>query len=77
MKPLAALKSDVVFLQQRPLIESVIDMPATVCDVAHSRHRNPFHGLANIYAALIAYQYLPAKPHLFIPGTVNYLQQAA
>jgi len=52
-------------------------MLATVCDVAHSRHRNPFHGLANIYAALIAYQYLPAKPHLFIPGTVNYLQQAA
>lgn len=77
MKPLPALRSDVVFLKQRPLIESVNDILATVCDVEHSRHRNPFHGLANIYAALIAYQYLPSKPHLFIPATVNYLQQAA
>ena len=76
-KPLAALKTDVVFLKQRPLIESVNDILATVCDVEHSRHRNPFHGLANIYSALIAYQYLPSKPHLFIPATVNYLQQAA
>jgi hypothetical protein len=77
MKPLAALKSDVVFLKQRPLIESVNDILATVCDVEHTRHRNPLHGLANIYAALIAYQYLPSKPHLFIPTTVNYLQVAA
>jgi hypothetical protein len=77
MKPLPAFAGDVRFLKQRPLIESVNDILATVCDVEHTRHRNPLHGYASILSALIAYQYLPHKPHLFIPGTVNYLQAAA
>lgn len=77
MKSLPAFTEDVRFLKQRPLIESVNDILATVCNVEHSRHRNPLHGYANMLAALIAYQYLPYKPHLFIPGAANYLQQAA
>ena len=77
MKALPAFSQDVRFLKQRPLIESVNDILATVCDVEHTRHRNPLHGYASILSALIAYQYLPHKPHLFIPGTVNYLQAAA
>lgn len=77
MKALPAFPDDVRFLKHRPLIESVNDILATVCDVEHTRHRNPLHGYASILSALIAYQYLPHKPHLFIPGTTNYLTQAA
>lgn len=77
MKPLPAFAEDVRFLKQRPLIESVNDILMTVCNVEHTRHRNPLHGYANILSALIAYQYLPHKPHLYIPGTANYLQAAA
>ena len=77
MKALPAFAGDVRFLKQRPLIESVNDILATVCDVEHTRHRHPLHGYASILAALIAYQYLPHKPHLFIPDTINYLTHAA
>src|SRR5919202_4002558 len=46
MKPLAAFTEDVHLLKQRPLIESVNDILSTVCNVAHTRHRNPYHGIA-------------------------------
>jgi hypothetical protein len=77
MRHLPVGVADSALLRHRPLIESVNDILATVCDVAHSRHRNPYHGIANMLAAVIAYQYLPVKPHLFIPGAENYLQQDA
>ena len=77
MKPLPAFREDLQFLKQRALIESVNDILATVCNIEHSRHRNPLHGLANILSALIAYQYLPHKPHIFIPHANNYLQTVA
>ncbi len=77
MKALPAFHQDVQLLKQRSLIESVNDILSTVCNVEHSRHRNPFHGLANVLAALIAYQYTEVKPHIFIPGAINYLQAAA
>ena len=77
MKPLPALGPDVRFVKQRALIESVNDILATVCNIEHSRHRNALHGIANILSALIAYQYLEPKPHIFIPGAMNYLQAAA
>jgi hypothetical protein len=77
MRPLPAFTQDVHLLKQRPVIESVNDILATVCNVEHTRHRNALHGLSNILSALIAYQYLPHKPHIFIPGAINYLQAAA
>lgn len=77
MKLLPAFREDIKLLKQRPLIESVNDILATVCNVEHSRHRNPWHGMASILSALIAYQYIEQKPHLFIPGTINYLNAAA
>jgi hypothetical protein len=77
MKSLPAHSEDVCLLRQRPVIESVNDILATVCNVEHSRHRNPYHGMANVLAAVIAYQYLPIKPHVFIAGAPNYIGQAA
>jgi len=77
MKPLAAWPADIRLLKQRSVIESVNDILATVCNVEHSRHRNALHGLAKILSALIAYQYLEHKPHVFIPHAINYLKAAA
>lgn len=77
MRQLPALPADMRLLRQRPLIESFNDILATVCDVEHSRHRNPYHELANIIAAVIAYQYIPLKPHIFIPNAPNYISNAA
>ena len=76
MKSLAALPSDVKLLKQRSVIESVNDILTTVCNIEHSRHRNPVNGLASILSALIAYQYTEHKPHVFIPSAINYLQAA-
>jgi hypothetical protein len=77
MKALPAFASDVELLDHRSVIESVNDILITVCNIEHSRHRNAFHGLTSILAALTCYQYLPHKPHIFIPGSLNYLQAAA
>jgi hypothetical protein len=73
---LPVVQEDVHLLKQRAVIESVNDILTTVCNLEHSRHRNPLHGIANMLAALIAYQYLPTKPHIFIPGAPNYLKAA-
>jgi hypothetical protein len=61
MKPLPALPANIRLLKQRAIIESVNDILATVCNVEHSQHRNPLHGLTNILSALVAYQYLEHK----------------
>lgn len=77
MRSLPGVPGDVRLIRQRPVIESVNDILATVCDVEHSRHRNPSHGMANVIAAVIAYRYLPSKLDLYFTGAVNYLDQAA
>jgi hypothetical protein len=73
---LPVVQQDVQLLKQRAVIESVNDILTTVCNLEHSRHRNPLHGIVNMLSALIAYQYLPTKPHIFIPGALNYLKAA-
>lgn len=74
---LPVLPADVRFMKQRPLIESVNDILGTVLNVEHTRHRSPVNALANMLSALVAYQYLEHKPHIFIAGAPNYLQAAA
>jgi hypothetical protein len=74
---LPALPADVRFMKQRPLIESVNDILGTVLNVEHTRRRSPLNALAYMLSALVAYQYIQHKPHVFIPGAPNYLQAAA
>ncbi|HEU0145236.1 MAG TPA: IS982 family transposase [Nitrososphaera sp.] len=76
MKALPAAEQDIGFLKQRALIESVNDIIVSVCNVEHTRHPNALNGMASMLAGLIAYQYLPTKPHIFIPNAINYLQAA-
>ncbi len=57
---------DKLLLRKRAVIESVNDQLKNICYVEHTRHRSPMNFLANLYAGLIAYTYLPKKP------SVNY-----
>lgn len=70
MKKLLYSITDVIFLRKRGIIESVNDILMSVCDIEHSRHRNPNNAFTHIFASLAAYNFLNRKPsldsHLFI-----------
>ena len=55
---------DKVLLRKRAIIESVNDQLKNICQIEHTRHRNPINFLANLLGGLIAYSYHPTKPAL-------------
>ncbi|MBD0328043.1 MAG: IS982 family transposase [Pyrinomonadaceae bacterium] len=55
-----------LLLKKRGMVEAVIDMLKSVCDIEHSRHRSPVNMLVNTYAALCAYTTLERKPSIFV-----------
>nr|WP_258003766.1 transposase [Fischerella thermalis] len=57
---------DTILLRKRAVIESVNDHLKNICQIEHSRHRNPFNFLVNLMAGLAAYTYLPKKPSIDI-----------
>jgi Transposase DDE domain len=69
--------NDSEFMKKRGAIESTFDILSSICDIEHSRHRSPTNALAHILGAIIAYQHLDTKPHIFIKGAQNYLKMAA
>lgn len=73
---LPALPSDIRVSKKRGVIESVNDILKTVCDIEHTQHRKAENALVHMIAAIIAYQSLETKPHVFIPGAINYLKAA-
>ena len=60
-------------IRKRGVIESVFDILDNICNIEHSRHRKPDNALCSIISAVIAYQFMPTKPHIFIKNAVNYL----
>lgn len=52
------------YASHRNLIESVFDILKFICDIEHSRHRSPKNFLANLLAAIIAYEFLDLKPSI-------------
>lgn len=64
-------------IDKRGLIESVFDILTSVCDLEHTRHRNPDNAFAHMIAAVIAYQYLNKKPALFFPSIDAKIKSAA
>lgn len=62
---LIAMKEKLL-LKKRGMIEAVIDLLKSICDIEHSRHRSPLNMLVNTYAALCAYTTLDRKPSIFI-----------
>ena len=58
MKNMLLSLSDKLNLLKRGSIEAVNDILMTVCDIDHTRHRNPLNALAQIFSGLTAYTFL-------------------
>jgi len=54
-----------LLLKKRGMIESVLDIMMTVCDIDHTRHRSPINAMVNLFAGLNAYTYLDKLPSVF------------
>ena len=64
---------DKLMLRKRALIESVNDFLKNTCQVEHTRHRSKSNWLVNLVAGLVAYSFLPNKPHLKFNQQINTL----
>lgn len=56
---------DKIMLRKRALIESVINLLKTSCQIEHHRHRSKWNFLSHLLAGLGAYCLRPDKPRLF------------
>ena len=54
-----------MLLKKRGMIESVIDILKSVCNIEHTRHRSALNMMVNTYAALCAYSTFDRKPSIF------------
>jgi hypothetical protein len=66
MKNKLVLLHEKMLLKKRGMIESVIDILKSVCNIEHTRHRSPLNMMVNTYAALCAYSTLERKPSIFV-----------
>lgn len=66
MKNKLMLLQEKMLLKKRGMIEAVIDILKSVCNIEHTRHRSPLNMIVNTYAALCAYSTLERKPSIFI-----------
>jgi hypothetical protein len=67
------LIKDAALMRKRGVIESVFDILDNICNIEHTRHRKPENAFCSILGAIIAYQSMPNKPHIFIKDAINYL----
>lgn len=66
MKNKVMILQEKLLLKKRGMVEAVIDILKSICNIEHSRHRSPINMLVNTYAALCAYTTLDRKPSIFI-----------
>jgi len=63
-------------LSKRGMIETIIDQLKNLCQIQHTRHRNPNNFLINLLAGLAAYTFKPNKitvPISKLPEKINRL----
>jgi hypothetical protein len=65
MKNKLVLLQEKMLLKKRGMIESVIDILKSVCNIEHTRHRSALNMMVNTYAALCAYATFDRKPSIF------------
>lgn len=68
MKNMLLSLADKIKLRKRGTIEAVNDILMSVCDIDHSRHRNPVNALVHILAGLTAYSFLEHQKTAFNPA---------
>lgn len=71
MKNMLLSLSDKLNLRKRGTIEAVNDILMSVCDIDHTRHRNPLNALVHILSGLTAYTFLDQKKSRFSPARIN------
>jgi len=54
--------ADSARIQGRAVVESVIDLLKSVCNVEHTRYRSPINAFTHMLACLVDYQFLDEKP---------------
>ena len=69
MKPIEYTAFDQLLLKKRSLIETVFDELKNLCQIEHTRHRSPVNFVVNLMAGIVAYCFMPNKPHLPISIT--------
>lgn len=75
MKNKLTLLKDKILLRKRAVIETVNDQLKNLCNIEHSRHRNPINFMVNLVAGLIKYTYFENKPSInFSEKDKNMLQ---
>jgi len=57
---------DKIMLRKRAVIESVNDILKNHCQIEHTRHRSFNNFISNLISGLVAYSFLPSKPHINI-----------
>lgn len=55
---------DKYYLKKRSLVETVIDLLKSICDLWHTRHRSIDNAFNNMLAALAAYSFFDHKPRI-------------
>ena len=68
MKNMLLSLSDKMNLRKRGTIEAVNDILMSVCDIDHTRHRNPVNALLHIFSGLTAYTFLEHQKTKFNPA---------
>lgn len=68
MKNMLLILKDKLNLLKKGSIEAVNDILMSVCDIDHSRPRNPLNALVHIFAGLAAYIFLDHQKSRFNPA---------
>ncbi len=71
MKKIKRSSFERFFLAKRAIVEAVIGQLKEICQIEHSRHRNPDNFLVNLLAALAAYTLKPRKPSINLKAIGN------
>ena len=71
MKNMLLSLSDKLKLRKRGTIEAVNDILMSVCDIDHTRHRNPINALVHILAGLTAYSFLEHRKTPSNPARIS------
>ncbi len=66
--------SNNLFLMKRGVVESVIELLKSACNIEHTRHRSPVNAIINIWAAIAAYLFFERKPSVLMPKTIYHLK---
>lgn len=65
---------DRLFVLKRGVVESVIELLKSACDIDHTRHRSPVNAIVNIWAAIAAYCFFERKPSILIAKMIPQLK---